>query len=433
MNRRTLAVAVAGAVALALAWATFAALSSGGRDDDVPTARVERRDFVRRVEADGTLAAVRATPLTVPRELRGGARIAWLAENGARIEAGEPVVRFDLTDMEDALVAAEEDLTVADVRLEKERTAIAGDLAGLERDAELARRELETAERFQKRDEEIYSRIDIIESEIDGELAAERHRHAVAARGTRERMGQTDVELIAIERRTARQSIEQAERGLQAVELTAPHPGLVVFATDWRGNPLRVGDSVFPGQLLAQLPELSEMQAEVWVLEADAGGLAPGLEAEVRVEAHPHRLHRAEVERVDTLAKPRLRGSPVQYFAATLRFAEQDPGAMKPGQRVRALLRVEERPDALVVPRQAVHARGAGHVVFRRRGGSFRPVPVELGPLTPALAVVESGVEAGDEVALVDLERRGMERGDPGDGGDGATAGSGGPLGAGLP
>jgi len=408
VSRRRAAVA---AVTVALAaLAAGAALGFtplfGEPPADVPTARVEVRDFVRRVPADGYLEAVRATPLTVPREVGGVVRIAWLADDGSRVAAGDPVVRFDPTDMERALTDARDDLSTAEVKTGKERVSIGSAIANLGRDAELAESELSTAERFAKRDELIYSRAEIIESEIDGELAAERRDHALAAREARGELGRTDLELLAIERRKAGLEIEKATRGLAALTMTAPHDGIVALYTDWRGNPQRIGDTVWPGHPVAEIPDLSEMQAEVWVLEADAGGLAAGQRAELWVEAHPETAHRATVERVDALAKPRLRGSPVQYFAAVMALEATDPATMKPGQRVRAVIEAEARPGALVVPRQAVFERDGERIAYRRRGRGFEAVPVTVGPVTAALAVIESGLEAGDEVALADPGRR---------------------------
>ena len=422
MSRRaSLAAAAAAVVAIAAAAALGFAPLFGDAGAAVPTARAEIRDFVRRVPADGHLEAVRATPLTVPLEIGVPVRIAWVADDGSRVAAGDPVVRFDPTDMERALTDAGDDLATAEVRTGKERTAIDSDIANLGRDAEQAERELASADRFTKRDELIYSRAEIIESEIDAELAAERRDHALSARTARGELGRTDLELLAIERRRASIEIEQARRGLAALAVIAPHDGIVALRTDWRGNPPRVGDTTWPGQPLAEIPDLSEMRAEVWVLEADAGGLAAGQRAELWVEAHPETAHPAVVERVDSLAKPRLRGSPVQYFAAVLELAATEPATMKPGQRVRAVIAAEARPGALVVPRQAVFERDGERVVYRRRGRGFAAVPVEVGPASAALAVIESGLEAGDEVALADPERRPAPEPEPAAGAGGAA------------
>jgi multidrug efflux pump subunit AcrA (membrane-fusion protein) len=188
----------------------------------------------------------------------------------------------------------------------------------------------------------------------------------------------------------------------------APYDGVLVLKRDFRGDPVRVGDTVWSGQPLADIPNLSEMEAEVFVLEADAGGLAPGKPAEVTLESQPGVVYPAEIRRVDALAKPRLRGSPVQYFAVVLKLARTDPRVMKPGQRVRAVLLLDDRPGALAVPRQAVFEREGKLVVYRRqRGpkGGFEPVPVELGPSGAGRVVVEKGIAPGDVLALADPTR----------------------------
>jgi len=385
-----------------------------------PTARVERVRLVRTVPADGSLEAVEATPITVPSTLRRPMRIGWLVEDGSRVEAGDPVIRFDPTDVAKELVDAEDTLRSSDLRAGKERSQRGADLENLDRDAKLAAMELEQAREFQKKDEEIFSRHEILESAIDGELAEHRREHAASARRTRERLSDAEIELLAIERRQAGHSVDQARQALDELEVTAPHAGIVVLARS-RNETVRVGDTVWSGMTLAEIPDLSAMEAEVWVLEADAGGLAEGASAEVVLEAHPGAVHPAKVRRVDALAKPRLRGSPVQYFGAVLELSGLPPALMKPGQRVRATIRLDEVDDALVVPRQAVFDHRGERVVWRRAaGGGFEPVPVELGPPTLGRVVVTSGLAEGDEIALVDPTAKPAD--DEEDGGEDAGA-----------
>jgi multidrug efflux pump subunit AcrA (membrane-fusion protein) len=395
--------AVAAAVAVALP--LLGQRDSWGDGAAVPTAEVEPARFVRRVPADGALEAVTATPLNLPPTVREPMRVAWLAEDGSRVAAGEVVVRFDPTDMERNLVDAEDDLRTAGIKLARERTARKSELAKLDQDAELARRELESSRAFQKKDDSIFSRHEIIESEIDEELSERRMEHSQQAREGRARLSDAELELIAIERRKADTAIDRARQGLAALEMTAPHDGLLLLSRN-RGEAVRVGDTAYPGMRLAEIPDLAAMKAEVFVLEADAGGLAVGQSAEVVVESHPERRFAATVERVDSLAKPRLRGSPVQYFAVTLKLAETVPGVMKPGARVRATIDLGQLDGALAVPRQAVVSRDGKNLVYRRSaGGGFEPVEVTLGPAALGRVVVSSGLAAGDVIALVDPTR----------------------------
>jgi RND family efflux transporter MFP subunit len=401
---------VLGLALVALLACGAALFGDRGGSGGLPTFTVEEKPFVRLVPAEGNLKAENSTLLTLPATLRRPMRVAWLAEDGSRVKAGDPVVRFDATEMEKEMADAAADRTTNDLKVTQERAKRDAELSNLDRDAELAQLELDNAREFQKEDELIFSRHEIIESEIDGDLAEKRMEHAEDSRQTRESLSDAELQLLGIERRKAELAIDRAQEGLDALSLTAPHDGIVIFRRDWRGDTPRVGETVWGGNPLAEIPDLSSMQAEVYVLEADAGGLATGFPAEVVLEAHPERVFHATVSRVDKLAKPRRRGSPVQYFAVTLDLEETVPELMKPGQRVRATLRLDALDSALTVPRQAVFDRDGAPVVFRRSGSHFDAVPVELGPAAMGRVVVAEGLAAGDVIALVDPERQAEAR-----------------------
>ena len=404
-SSRRFAIAAAGTLLALAAGGVAALLADRPAAGGVPTYVVTSGRFVRQVPAEGNLKAVESTSISLPPTLRQPMRIAWLADDGSRVEAGDEVVRFDATDIEKNLLDAKAERASAELKVGKERTTRGSTLANLERDAELAQLKLDNAREFKKKDELIFSRHEIIESEIDEELALEEQEHAAASRSSSETLSDADLELLSIERRQADLSIDRAEEGLAALVLSAPHEGVVVFRRDRRGELPRVGDTTWPGNPLAEIPDLGEMEAEVWVLEADAGGLAVGKPAAVVLEAHPGQTYRATVARVDSLAKPRVRGSPVQYFAVTLKLDETVAELMKPGQRVRAELLLDELEQAIGVPRQAVFDRDGQPIVYRRRGGGFEAVAVELGPVAMGRVAVVSGLRAGDEIALADPQR----------------------------
>jgi HlyD family secretion protein len=428
---RPLLAVLASAVLLAvLAGAAFLPFGRTGTSrgrDDIATLQVEPERFVHRVPAEGNLQATRATAIAVPPGAEGPLRIAWLAPEGALVKAGDPLIRFDPTDMEKSLRDAEDELAKSRFKTAKERAESAAEIHKLAADARLAELELDGSHRFQKKDETIFSRNERIESELDGGLAGVRARHARAAEQGKKRLSQAELDLLAIQGRQADFKIGEARQGLAALSVTAPHDGILVFRRDYRGTAPRVGDTVWQQQPLADIPDLARMQAEVYVLEADAGGLAPGKPATVELESAPGVAYPARIARVDALAKPRLRGSPVQYFAVVLELAQTDPARMKPGARVRALLTLDEVPSALAVPRQAVCERDGRTVVYRRASGSlgsgWEPVPVTLGPSGMGRVVIAAGLRPGDTVALGDPERGPEGEGQPGSGSTPGTAG----------
>jgi hypothetical protein len=158
---------------------------------------------------------------------------------------------------------------------------------------------------------------------------------------------------------------------------------------------------------LGEIPELSSMQVEAYVLEADAGGIAAGQDALIIVEAHPERTFKGKVEKVEPIAKPRFRGSPVQYFGVTLALDETDPKIMKPGARVRATITLEKSESAIAIPRQAIFDRDGKRIVYRLADGAFQPVAVETGTATVGSISVTKGLSEGDVIALEEPEETG--------------------------
>ncbi|HEX6178739.1 MAG TPA: HlyD family efflux transporter periplasmic adaptor subunit, partial [Thermoanaerobaculia bacterium] len=160
-----------------------------------------------------------------------------------------------------------------------------------------------------------------------------------------------------------------------------------------------------------EIPELNEMKAEVFVLEADAAGLAADQKATVWLESDPGVKYAGKVSSLDKLARPRMRGVPVQYFGVTVSLDRTDTKKMKPGARVRAVLEVENLESAFAIPRQAMFEKDGKKIVYRRRNGSFEPVEVTISSSSAGRVVVTKGLEKGDELALQDPSERMKDEG----------------------
>ena len=123
-------------------------LACGDAPDDVATFTVEPVTFTRRVTAEGTLKATKATPVTAPQNATSPLKVSWIADDGALLRKGDVIVRFDATDFENLLLSGREARQNADNRLTKETAESSAVRKNLGRDARLAQSELEAAKRF---------------------------------------------------------------------------------------------------------------------------------------------------------------------------------------------------------------------------------------------------------------------------------------------
>ncbi len=397
-------------LAIILVFGGLSLIRSLGRSGSIPVAEVVRGDFVHRVVAEGVLEAEQATLLTPPRlQGIGQMKIAWIAEDGIQVGEGDVIVRFDATEMEKELFSGQSERSKALSKREQKEVEETAALENLGRDADFADLQLEYARAFQPKDDEIFSRTEIIESEIDETLATQRKTHASGIQAIRRDLSAVELDLLDLETRQAEITIERAESGLAELELRAPHAGILVLSRD-DGELPQVGTMVHWRRPIAEIPQLAAMKVAVYILEADAGGVRPGIPVEVRLEAHPGETYAGSVRHVAAVAKSRSRYSPVQYFDLEVALERTDPTKMKPGQRVRTTLFLQNLEDVLTVPREAVFDGDDGaKLVYRRAGGEFEPVEVELGAAALGRVVVETGLSEGDVIALVNPDRVGLE------------------------
>jgi multidrug resistance efflux pump len=385
-----------------LLFALLAAASCRNESSSVPTFTVTPMPFIRRVSAEGNLKAKTATPVTVPQEVRMPLKVSWIANDGALLKKNDVVARFDATEFEELLRNGHDDRATADNKRNKLTGESSTTKTNLQRDADLADTELAAASKFNFGDEAIFSQYQRIESQLDAQLAADRKVHARGVLGVREKLSKADQALVDIEAKKADLKLRDAQQGLATLELRAPYDGILVLQRDWRGDIPRVGSTTWPGSTLGEIPDLKTMKAEVFVLEADAAGIAVGQRATIGLESNPGVTYGAKVSQVDKLARPRVRGVPVQYFGVTLELDRTDPQLMKPGTRVHGVLTVENRLNAFSLPRQAVFDKDGKKVVYRKQGAKFMPVEVAIATSTAGRVVVTKGVAKGDVLALVD-------------------------------
>jgi RND family efflux transporter MFP subunit len=377
-------------------------LSSCARHADLPTYKVTPTTFIRRITAEGNLKAVKATAVMAPHDAPNSLKVSWMVDDGAIVKKNDVIVRFDPSDFEKELKGGNEDHATAANSLTKTDAQALATRANLQRDARQAQSELLSAKRFKFDDAEAFSRYQRIEAEVDQTLASEHKENAERVLTIRDGLNRTDKELLAIEDKKAALRIRNAQQGLNSIEIRAPYDGILVLSRDWRGDVPRVGATLWPGQPMGEIPDLSTMKADVFVLEADAAGLAPNEKASVTLESNPNVAYSGKITQLDKLARPRVRGVPVQYFGVTITLDKTDPRVMKPGTRVRAVLDVENRAKAFAIPRQALFEKDGKKIVYRRHGAKYDAVPVEISSSTAGRVVVTKGIGDGDELALID-------------------------------
>jgi len=385
----------------------FLILACGSEPEEmVADIVVARQDYHIAVHAEGRAHAVTATPINVPANMRAGFTIAWLVPEGTVVEEGDVLVRFDEAqlrvqerDHRDQLTLIDHDLDITRRGNDQISNQIEGDLTVTEE-------ERRRAETFAPRDRHLFSREEIIEGEVNLAFLDEKIDFLDGNRGRHTRKAEAEEQIKRLEKQSRSLQLDQVEEMMEHLILRAPHGGAFYYRRNWRGEGPRVGEQVWPGHQLGELPDLSEVEARVFVLEAEAAGLEPGLEASLVFAARPDETHRGKVKSVAGLAVPLERNSPVKYFEVVIAVDETVPEVMKPGGSVAVEITLDRREDVLVVPNQCLYEEEGEHWVYVRSGEGFEKRPVEVDKRGPTRSVISTGLEEGDRVALAQVEQQ---------------------------
>jgi hypothetical protein len=382
-----------------------------GAPPAVPLVEVRSGPFEVRIPAFGELQAAKTTMIKIPATLRGVQRIAWIAPDGAQVGADEAVARLDSDQIDRRLDRLRNELRKLDFKLEAMQQQLAKERMEIESQLALLAQEREDSVATQPRDERLFSRHEIIEARIDIELIETKIAHFETQRERTTSKERTELEILRLQRETEQVQIDQLESARRQLEVRAPHAGFFIRGTTHRGEKMRIGMQLWGGQPLGELPDLSEMEAKIWVLESEAAGLAEGLEARVTLDAHPGVEIPGEVETIQPIANPIDEDSPVKYFEVVMILERTDPEIMKPAGQVHVTILVAREEEALAVPNQAIFVDGGEPCVYVVSGAGFDKRRVELGQRSISRTVIRAGLEPGDRIALVDPDASGEERG----------------------
>jgi len=392
--KKSRTLAIVGVVVVVGIVAAVLAGKARGRQIPVQVEKVTRRDLIARVSASGEVLPKRYVDVG---SNVSGRITALLVEEGDAVKSGQVLARIDSTRFEAATRQAAAALEAQRAELERAQ-------------AELEVQKLDSARAEQMHTEQLIS---------DQDYDASRAQL---------QMQQATVE--ALKKRIAQQQavLASSRDDLEKTTVFAPMDG-VVTRLDREEGEVVIGAQSFSPTVILTVADLSEMECEVRVDEADIAQIALGQPAEIEVDALRDTKILGKVVEIGASALVRGSDSGTATAAASsaasggtqakefkVTIAIQDPPrALRPGLNASAEIETDRRDGALSVPIQSVvvrtgkgtnvdpddplpGARAETEGVFVVADGVARFRPVKTGILGDLHVEVSDGVSEGEQV-----------------------------------
>ncbi|MCC7126826.1 MAG: efflux RND transporter periplasmic adaptor subunit [Acidobacteria bacterium] len=345
----------------------------------VETATVTRVDRLQAfVTASGEIVATRYADIG---SATMGRLVSLTVREGDRVKAGQVVARIDPVQAASTADGATAALRALEAEAEggtSQITVSRAELAAAEARAAEAARARDRAEDLRQAGLIAQADLDAARASADATAADVRAATAVVERLQRSQ--------AAAERRVAqgRADVTRARDQVDKTAITAPIDGVVTRLEVEEGEMVVMGVQNQPGTILMTISDLSAIDAEVKVAEADVLRLKMGNTATVTLEAAPGQTFNGVVTEIGASALPQTgTQAAAREFRVKVRLAGA-LDALRPGLTCDAEILVAERTGILTVPLQSVVERAAADGtartgVFVVASGAASFVPVRTG------------------------------------------------------
>jgi multidrug efflux pump subunit AcrA (membrane-fusion protein) len=368
----------------------------------VPTTLIRRSDVEITVTTRGELQGGGSVPLMVPRA-GGQLPITYLRDTGELVKAGDVVAEFDASAQQYTLREAEADLQEAQQQLLKAEADAVVAMEAARLQVVTTRADLEIAD-LEQRDNDFLGTVERRQNEIALARARNRFEQAVEALAHREKSDDAAIASRKAAVAEAEEKAETARKAMAGMVLRSPASGYVELAVNTNGlnvifsgmqlPTFQSGDTAYPGQTVATIPDMSGWEVNTQIPETDRAFLTLDQPALVRPKAMPVHEFRGRVSLLGGSAGSAWN----RTFNCRIALLDKDD-RLRPGMSVDVVISVETLKDALWVPSQAVFEREGRHFVYRQTPEGFITHDVSLLRRTESQAVI-SGIDEGTTIAL---------------------------------
>jgi RND family efflux transporter MFP subunit len=373
---------------------TFVLLSSGTSVPTVQVVRATRAVLDSHIDSNGKVEPIDPQVFRAQTEtfING-----ILAKEGQPIHRGQVVLTLNAIEIRANLAQARLDLLGAQDDLRRARAGgapdeeaqLTGDLRRAQLDVEHSQHRQEIlqgllADHASTQDEVDQNAQSLARAQVLVEMLQKKQREFASRAAVLEKSA-----LLRVQQSQDR--IHLLESQLVSTTVISPINGTLY------SEPVRLGDYVQVGQLLAEMADLHKMRLRAFVDEADLGGLLPDQPVTITWEAMPYKTWTGRTEEIPK----RVVDRGTRSVGEVLCSVDNNELALLPNVNVDVRILVRERRDAVVVPRGAVHTDQSKHFVYLlERDGRLRRREVSIGIASSSGYEVLSGLDEGDRLAV---------------------------------
>jgi multidrug efflux pump subunit AcrA (membrane-fusion protein) len=340
--------------------------------------KVQQGEFKKLLILTGSLKAQKAEEFIVPHTDSWEIQLKWMVDEGTTVKTGDPVARFDTTN----LVTEIENLTSQLEVQEEQKKQKRSDYDFQEYELGVAVKQAEIEFQKKKLDASVPIELTTAQKYNQSQLEMKKSRHALekAQREKKVKLAELDSEIkrMNIEMEETRTKLAKKQNTLKRLTLYAKSPGTVLYEEhQWQGRKIQVGDSVAATMKIASIPDPGSLQVEAWLSETEINHIKTGQIVDVNLDAYPGKdfAFTGSVSSIASNAERKTQWGDGHYFCVEINLDSRNTEIMKPGMSVKCTVHTIQHQNALLIPLNMLHFDGQS---FWLKPKNNDPFPIEF-------------------------------------------------------
>jgi len=355
--------------------------------------------FRQSITETGELEAVSAEAITMPQlgwQYGYEFKIIGMSQMGSLVSKGDTIIRIDPSSVQKFIISQEESLESENAAASKQKVQMENNIQELNAQLkseqaqydllklEVDRVKYESANKRKIKELEFKQatiRIDKIKKQLEIKPKLDRYDYVT--------------QMIKVKQRE--EELANARAALNKMIILSPKSGLFEIAKSQYYYPpkdIKVGDAMYPGMLIARIPDITHMKVRTTVSEADFTKVHEGMKVIVRLDALPSVPFTGKIS---SLSKVCLVRDKAKIFNVIIKINESDM-RLKPGMTVSCEYICQETDKDLYVPNNCLLKENGHTYLFLKKGKKFKKIEVKSGPSNSNHTLVYGNIKSGQKL-----------------------------------
>ncbi len=365
--------------------------------------KIQRGTFNQTVIESGELAAVNTKAFILPRygDYWYEMKIIGLLDHGTEVKAGDSIIQLDPSAVKKVIIELEGKLETEQANMDKllvnqsnKRTELDSNLKNGMASYNLKKLEMEYTQ-FESNQIRKAKELEFKQEEI----ALAKVKRSIDFNKIIEK---NDLIIQRIRVNQIKKNIKSAYDVLPRLTIRTPISGIFQIARNRRNRTmLKIGDQIFQGANMGNVPNLTNMKVETQINEFDYQKINVGQKVIVRLDALPDVSFKGEVTLIEKLCYRKDQKSKQKVFDVEVNILDQDE-RLKPGMTVSCEFFCKELKNVVYIPLNCIDTTNTGHCVYLKKGNGYIPVSVKIGPSNNTQIVIYGDFKKGQRLVPVE-------------------------------